>query len=412
MNPKLIYIFIALLAFLLVIRVAVYFFTVENYSEGKNISFEARISGNPDLSGRGQRVSLIMPNNQRISTLFSHMPIISYGDVVRVEGRVEYFVADNGNKVAIMNFPKFEIIEKGQNSLQYIIREKIISIFESSLGPKESALILGITFGIKREMSEDFNLDLQKTGLMHVIAASGMNITMVGGFMLGLFSVLVRRQIALVFSIISILLYALLAGMEASIVRASIMGIIVFSAQVLGRQSIAFVSLFFAAFIMLFISPSLLGDVGFQLSFLATAGLVYLRPVFIASNRIKTLINKSVVGEDLVTTLTAQISTLPILLLNFGSFSVVSILVNTLVLWTVPIIMIVGGISALIGLLMPQLGGLISYVSIPFLYFFIKVIEFFGEFGGSISIKSLPTLIIAGYYLILFSIIIYLNKHK
>ena len=214
----------------------------------------------------------------------------------------------------------------------------------------------------------------------------------------------------MILSDLGILFYAFLAGFEPSIVRAAIMGILVFMAQLTGRQNSAFLGLFSAGFIMLFVNPSLIFDIGFQLSFMATLGLIYIRPIFFRKKNLKKLIEKSVVGEDVATTISAQIATLPILLANFGSFSFSSILVNALVLWTVPVIMIIGGISALLGLIFAPIGQILAYISIPFLLYFETVVDFFGARSSQLTIDHLPLTIFFGYYLILFSIILRLRK--
>jgi competence protein ComEC len=354
-----------------------------------------------------------MPNYQRVVVRFKIIPVISYGDMINVQGKLDYFTVENGDRIAYMSYPKFQIVEKGTDSnLILRFREKIIYFFDSNLPQSWAALMLGIVFGIKEEMPKSFYLDLQKTGLMHVIAASGMNITMLGGFLSSGLILFFRRQVALALTITGIIIYAVLAGLEPSIVRAAIMGILVFLAQLTGRQNSAFLALFLAGFIMLFRSPNLILDIGFQLSFLATFGLIYLRPLFTLIPRIKNALEKTVVGEDLVTTLTAQIMTLPILLANFGSYSLISIPVNAIILWTVPILMIIGGISVFVGIIIEPFGRLILYLSVPFLLYFTKIVEFFSTFGGQIELKSLPFIFICGYYLVIFSLILFIRNRK
>ncbi len=413
MNSKLVFLVLAFLSILLAIRLVTYFASINYYADDQVITFETQLQSQPKISARGQRVSLILPNSQRITVLLTLNPLLSYGDKIKIEGKVEYFQVENGNQIASMNYPQFRVLKKGtETNLMYKVRENIINFFNSSFNPRYSSLMLGIVFGIKQEMDSQFYLDLQKVGLLHVIAASGMNITMVGGFFLGLFSLIFKRQLAIILSILGILLYAFMAGFEPSIVRASIMGILVFSAQLIGRQSSGFLGLFGAAFVMLFLNPSLVFDIGFQLSFMATLGLIYLRPIFFLNKKIKKVIKKSIIGEDLVTTTTAQLFTLPILLVNFGSYSLVSILVNGLVLWTVPILMAIGGLASILGLIIEPIGRALSYLSLPFLLYFEKIAELFSGFGGQFELKNLPVLIIFGYYCLLISIILFFRRKE
>lgn len=398
------------LALILFVRLISFSLGVEKYKSGTIITWETQLLTEPKLSTRGQKFSVFMPNSERVSVTTKLLPVFTYGDKLRIKGKVQYFEAESGKEIVFMTYPEVKIVEPSENNMLYSLRESIIEFFNSALPAKEAALILGITFGIKEEMPASFEADLQKAGLMHVIAASGMNITMLGGFLVVVFGTFLKRQTALLASILGIIFYAALAGFEPSIVRAAVMGILVFSAGILGRQSTAFVTLFLAGFTMLMINPSLIYDIGFQLSFMATAGLVYLRPIFLINPRLNSGIERSVLGEDLITTLTAQLATLPILLVNFGSYSPWSILVNAIVLWTVPFIMIVGGVAGVIGLIIEPIGRIISYLSMPFLLYFIKITEFFGSLEAQITINSIPFMVIGGYYLILLSIIIWLRN--
>ena len=220
-----------------------------------------------------------------------------------------------------------------------------------------------------------------------------MNVTLIGGFISTGLAFFLKRQIALGVSILAIIFYAVLAGLEASIIRASIMGILVFSSQIMGRQSLAANGLFLAGFVMLFISPILISDIGFQLSFASTLGILSIKP--------------------LPTTIAAQIATLPILLANFGTYSIYSILVNGLVLWTVPILMMVGGAGAIAGLILEPAGQLLIYLCYPLLLYFETIVNFFGKMGGIITIQTLSWQFIIGYYCLLGSgLIIFRKTHS
>jgi len=413
MSPRLVLIILFILFLILTIRIFSFYKSVYEYPEGSVIAWQTKVMTAPKLKMNGQQVTLNMPNHQRVIVRFGLNPLLSYGDRINLKGEVSYFTTEKGDRIAFMSYPDFDLLEKGsENNLILKFREEIINFFNSSLPLTYSALMLGIVFGIKEEMPPDFYLDLQRTGLMHVIAASGMNITMLGGFLSAGLILFFRRQVAIYLSVIGIIIYAVMAGMEPSIVRAAIMGILVFLAQLTGRQSSAFLMLFLAGFIMLMRSPNLIFDIGFQLSFLATFGLIYLRPIFSYIPKIKNAFKKTVIWEDLTTTLTAQVMTLPILLFNFGNYSFVSIPVNAIVLWSVPFLMIIGGASAIISIIFEPFGRLILYLSVPLLLYFTKIVEVFGNFPGQVEIKSLPFVFILGYYLIILGIIFFLRSRK
>ena len=358
--------------------------------DGQELSFETAILSQTQVFGSRQ-VFTANYKNQKVRITTSRFPELIYGDFVRIYGRIS-----NLNNRVLMYFPKIEQLENDTGLLGKslkivnVLREKLISLFSTTLPSPSSSLLMGIIFGIKEQMPKDFSDSLKTTGVFHVIAASGMNVTLVGGFISAFFAFFLKRQIAIALSILGIIFYAVLAGLEASIIRASIMGIIVFCAQILGRQALAVNGLFLAGFAMIFIDPTLISDIGFQLSFAATAGILFIKKA--------------------PSTIAAQLATLPILLANFGTYSIYSVLVNGLVLWTVPILMAIGGIGALLGLILEPLGQLLIYLCYPLLIYFEAVVNFFGKIGGVINVQSIPWQFIIGYYCLLMSILIIFKK--
>jgi len=399
MNSKL------LILLLLILGLRFYSFYSHQYQfkDGERVDFQAIILSQPQAVG-SQRSFTANLKNQKIRITTDGSVEVNYGDSVRISGKIS-----NRGKGLLMYFPKLEVVDSSSNILQSglgsinILREKLISLFSGTLAVPFSSLMLGIIFGIKEQMPKDFSNNLRIVGVFHVIAASGMNVTLVGGFISAFFVMFFKRQAAIGLSILAIIFYALLAGLEPSIVRASIMGILVFSAQILGRQTLAVNSLFLAGFGMLFLDPSVISDVGFQLSFSAALGILYLKPVFG---------QKEGIISELLTTVAAQISTLPILLANFGTYSIYSVLVNGLVLWTVPILMMVGGAGAILGLILMPLGQIFIYLCYPLLLYFASVVNIFGNIGGVLIVQSFPWQFAAGYYCLLVSVLLLMYKQE
>ena len=392
---------------MLILAVRFYFFYDNQHqlANGQQISFETTILSQPQVVGNRQ-VFTANYQNQKIRITTGRFPEMNYGDFVRIIGQIS-----NKNNRVLMYSPKIEAINNSSNILQSglrrinIFRQKLITLFSKTLPSPSSSLLLGIIFGIKEQMPKDFSNNLKTSGVFHVIAASGMNVTLIGGFISTFFAFFLKRQIAIGLSILGIMFYAVLAGLEPSIIRASIMGILVFSAQILGRQTLAINGLFLAGFTMLLVDPTLISDIGFQLSFVATLGLVLIP-------KIKAIGKIWVIGEGVNTTIAAQIATLPILLANFGTYSLYSILVNGLLLWTVPILMIIGGIGAILGLILMPLGQLLIYLCYPLLLYFETIVNIFGKIGGAITIESLSWQFILGYYCLLSSVLLILRKKE
>lgn len=372
-------------------------------TDGQEINFETAILSQPQVIG-SQQIFTANYKKQKIRVVVSRFPEINYGDFVGISGKIS-----NKNHRALMYFPKIETVNNSSGILQSglksinTFRQKLISLFSKTLPSPSSSLLLGIIFGIKEQMPKFFSDNLRTTGVFHVIAASGMNVTLVGGFISAFFVIFLKRQIAIGLSILGIIFYAILAGLEASIIRASIMGILVFSSQIMGRQNLAVNSLFLAGFGMLCVDPLLISDVGFQLSFAATCGILYIKPLF--GKRSKIL-------SEVLTTIAAQIATLPILLANFGTYSIYSILVNGLVLWTVPILMMIGGLGAIFSFIIAPLGQVLIYLCYPLLLYFETVVNIFGTIGGVLTIESFSWQFMAGYYCLLTSVLVFSKRKK
>lgn len=384
-----------------------YFFyqTQTQFTDGQKLNFETTILSQPQAVG-SQQAFIANYKNKKIKIISGRFPELNYGDFVRISGEIS-----NKNSRVIIYFPKIKIVNNSSNVLQSglqvinLFRQKLIILFSETLPSPSSSLLLGIIFGIKEQMPKDFSDNLKSSGVFHVIAASGMNVTLIAGFISTFFAFFLKRQIAIGLSILGIIFYAILAGLEPSIIRASIMGIIVFSAQILGRQALAVNGLFLAGFVMLFIDPTLLSDIGFQLSFTATLGLIIVP-------KIKKIGKIWVIGDDVNTTIAAQIATLPILLANFGTYSIYSILVNGLVLWTVPILMVIGGLGTILSFILAPLGQLLIYLSYPLLLYFEAIVNIFGKIGGVLTIKNFPWQFTAGYYCLLVCLLIFFQRKK
>ncbi len=192
----------------------------------------------------------------------------------------------------------------------------------------------------------------------------------------------------LVFGLTTILLFALMVGLSATVVRASIMVALVIIARAIGRPYAALRALSCAGLIMILHNPYLIVfDPGFQLSFLATLGLVLLSEPF---EKRLTLVPEMLRGV-LSTTLATQLFVLPLLLFSMGSLSVVSILANVLVLPLVPPAMLLTFLTGLVGSLVPALGVPVGFFAHIVLTYIIKVAEAFSHVPfASVGIPVFP----------------------
>ena len=396
--------FLILLLTLLSVRLFIFYLTRPNYTNGEVVAIETTLLGEPNFTNNYQTFWVQAAGGQSIFVKTNALPAFLYGDSLLISGNLTIRLL-NKNNLYTLNYPKISLDNTHKNLFLAVIsfiRQKVTTLFQHSLPANLSSLMLGIVFGIKGDFSKNFLNSLRISGVMHVIAASGMNVTLVGGFVYYSFSQVLKRQKAIVVSVLVILFYAFLAGLQASIIRASIMAIIAFSAESLGKQKFSQYALFLTAFIMLFIWPKFLQDIGFQLSFVSTLGILTI-PRFLS-------FGKNPFAQDFVTTVSAQIATFPIIASSFGIYSLWSVLVNTLVLWTVPILMIVGGLASIISFIYDPFARFILYLCIPLLAYFEEIVVFFSGFGGKAVFSDFPWQFFASYYLIVISLIILFSQ--
>lgn len=305
-----------------------------------------------------------------------------------------------------INPPKIESLSKNvirETTIFTQIKENTRKQYLTVLNRDQADLLMGIVFG------EDISFEAKKkfiaTGVIHVVAASGMNVSMLTAILLAFLAAFLKRQYALGLTSLIIIFYAGLADFQPSIVRAAIMALFALGAQILGRQNTSIYALFLAAFFMVFIHPGVITSISFQLSFTSTLGIILIDPI------LKSGFLKSAFFDDFRTTLAAQIATTPFLLFLFGTYSAIAIFVNILVLWTIPPLMLLGMMSAILGFVMPIIASIVIYLSMPLLSYFIYIVEIAGSYITSISLK-IPITIVIGYYLILLAVIIKLSGKK
>lgn len=350
------YVFWIFLILLIFVRVVT---TRPVYSDGDKIRISAKVSSEPIRYDTSQRLILV-----GLKTYLPNYPEISYGDKVVVEGIVE-----DGK----LNNPILIDLEQTTGIL-YKTRNNIIKIYQKSLPEPHASLLAGLTLGSKAGLPAGFWETLKKTGTAHVVVASGMNVTLVASFLIGILVILLPRRKAIPLALAGVWIYSLLSGFDAPIVRAAIMGSVTFVAQALGRLQAASRALFLSAALMLIIKPDWVTDLGFILSFVATASLM------LFERKIASLIRfiPGIFREGLSTSLAAQIGVAPILFATFGQFNLLSPIINALVLWTIAPITIIGGIGGIIGLVSMTVGKVIIYLSFPLTMWFVWIVGAFG----------------------------------
>lgn len=358
-----------------------------NFVFDVDTSFTSIICKDPQMDYDKQKIVVCVDNNKIIVST-NVFPEYDYGDKIQIKGKIKkpgmiesfdyegYLLKDG--ITAYMSFPQIKLIEKDQGN---ILMSTILSFkkrmrgeIEKQLTLDKEAILEATILGDTMKMSDDLKQKLSLSGLSHAIAISGAHIVLFAGIIMELlFLIGFWKREALIISIFFIFFYVVFVGAPASALRSGFMIGLIYFAQILERNTSNLRILFLAGLIILFFNPLLLKyDLGFQLSFLATLGIIVTGPIFnywLKDIRIKWL------REVLSMTISAQIFVLPILVLNFGYFSLISLISNILVFAVLPFIMILGIAFPLFGLFSSFLSWLLAIVLSVFLSYLILIID-------------------------------------
>ncbi|HLV45163.1 MAG TPA: ComEC/Rec2 family competence protein [Aggregatilineales bacterium] len=346
-----------------------------------------------------------------------------YGDRVRVFGKPETppedddfsyraYLARQG-VYSMVRFARVEPTgERGGSPLRGALigfRERAHETITRLLPDPQASLLSGILLGIESGISDDVREAFNATGATHVIAISGSNLVILAGVLQTLAARIIKRPgwVAAI-TIAGITGYAVFVGGDAAVTRAAIMTSLALVAVQLGRQTYGLASLGFAAILMTGINPLTLWDVGFQLSFLATLGLVlYVEPLQGWLERaLQRIFSKetarrilAATSDAFIVTLAAQITTTPIMAYAFGRFSLASLPVNLLIVPAQTGLMILGGLGVLAALVWWPLGQVLAWGSWLFLSWTIGVVRLFARLPhASLSVEGIPPLAVWAVY--------------
>jgi competence protein ComEC len=239
--------------------------------------------------------------------------------------------------------------------------------------------------GEKHALPQTILDDFKQAGVIHLVVLSGYNIALVSQFFIKIFSflpILYRTSMGGV----AIILFVLMTGGGASVIRAAVMALIALLGIATGRTYDAGRALFVAGFLMLLENPNvLIFDPSFQLSFLATLGLIYLTPLISARlARLRLVWLRELLSQTLAT----QIAVLPLLIYMSGSVSLLSIPANIMILPTVPFAMMGSFVSGLLGFIGQTIALPFSLATSAFLSYSIFTAKFFA--GLPFSAVTVP----------------------
>ncbi len=344
---------------------------IESLSAVPRVDAPMQIISPPDYRETNTKV-IVKYNEARILVTLPKGVQVKYGDILQVAGDFiipQPFETDTGRifdysgylaKERVffeIRYPKYTFLSEGKASpvlkTLYKIKEYIRSTIIDSHAKDEQGLLLGILIGERGGISKELQDSFIKTGTIHIVALSGYNVTIISEAIAYVLIPLLGVTFGIVGGAIAVVLFAIMTGLGATIVRATIMGLLAYLSRMTGKEFDIGRALLIAGSIMILSNPWILVfDVSFQLSFIATVGLVYITPlVALWFKWIKNKGLKEIVSATIATNLTV----LPFVAYKMGIVSLVSIPANILIAPLVPLSMLFGALSIFIFMIFPVL---------------------------------------------------------
>jgi competence protein ComEC len=356
---------------------------------------------------------------EKILLVVRRYPEFEYGDKVRVFGKLtlpKNFEETNGRTFdyvsylekdgifSEMNFPNVEIVARGEGnkivSSLLVIKHAFLDGVSRVVPEPEASLLGGLLVGAKHSLGKELETDFRTAGVVHIIVLSGYNITLVAYFFMSLFSFFPPR-LRVASGALSIFLFTIMTGAGAATVRASLMAGLIIFARATGRTADILHLLFIAGFFMVLWNPHiLLHDPSFQLSFLATLGLLLLSEKI--STHLEFIPKKFLLREIASATLATQIFVLPLLLYQTGQLSLVALPANLFILSAIPGAMLFGfltGLSSFASIGIASLFGFITYI---FLAYILGAVNFFSHLPfAAVAVPKFSVWVLLGAYALL-----------
>lgn len=359
------------------------------------------------------------PISSRLLVKTGFYPEYNYGDEIKMTGTLqvpENFQSDNGR---IFNYRMYlakekifytiskPAIELLGNSRGLWLKEKLFVVKQAFLGKvdsvlpePQSALAGGLVLGVKQSLGKELESKFRTAGLIHIVVLSGYNVTIIAESFMKALSFL-PKHVSTFCGAIGIVFFAIITGGTATVIRSSIMALILLLGRSIGREYDAFRALFVAGFFMVLHNPHiLLYDPSFQLSFLATLGLMLVVPFI--EKYFMWAPEKFGLRSIFTSTIATQIFVLPYLMYQIGDLSIIGLVVNILVLPIIPLTMLCVFLTGMTGFVFVPLSQLFSFLSYFLLAYEIQMVEVFAALPfASFSVNAFPlwvVFVLYGFY--------------
>ncbi|MEX2553103.1 MAG: ComEC/Rec2 family competence protein [Actinomycetota bacterium] len=313
--------------------------------DGRVVQLEGRLASDPQPVGRSWVFTLSSIVDESGQELAGRLAVRSYrtasqaalGDLVLAEVKIgsldpedlfDRAQARRGISAEASLLSPVRVVARSESPLveaSNFFRERMRSGAAAALSRNRAALLLGLTIGDDRALSERVREDFRASGLSHLTAVSGANVAIVLGALAALLGLLkASRRLKTSLGFAAIVFFAVITRWEPSVLRASVMAAIALGAFLFGRKSNSIHVLGVALFGLLIFDPLMLWSVGFQLSFAATAGILLGREPLL--DRLRSI--PRLIAEPLAIGLSAQAAVFPLIAVHFGKISIASVPAN------------------------------------------------------------------------------------
>jgi len=293
------------------------------------------------------------------------------------------------------------------------LRSKILNVHKNHLNSPNIEILGGIVFGDDAvSPPEHIKSSFINSGLLHILAASGMNVAFIWGFWFFLMRKLkIDYKTTLISGIILIVLYTLMTGLGASVVRASLMLTFVLIGKLIDRDTHSVSLLSFVALLMLLYNPTYLNDIGFQMSFLATLGILTMGQTI--QTKLQDIKLPEIIKGDITIPIVAQSWVAPTQMFYFNTFAPYSILANIAIIPFLCIISFGGFLSSILAIFYPltkYLCQMLDFILNLFITIIVNISNFFSSIPHSLITTQKPTILAIILYYVLLGLITYAIK--
>jgi competence protein ComEC len=380
---------------------------------GQKVTVEAQATSDAVYSAKSQieftasKAQMLDPQRKPLLGSFKisgfGVSMVYRGDNVRISGKLYPMRGSNQARIAYAQLSRLSVDNSRLNDLT----RRFDAGMQSALPEPQASFGLGLLIGQRTNLPQDVTVALTAVGLVHIVAVSGYNLTIlvrgVSRLKLG------SKYQKLAISLALITTFVLITGFSASIVRAALVSILSLWAWYYGRHIKPVVLIAFAAAVTGLWNPFYVwGDLGWYLSFLAFFGVLVIAPVITAKlfSRQPKLLTLVVVE-----TLSAEIMTLPLILMTFSQLSLVALLANALVVPMVPLAMLLAAVAGTAGAIAPQIAGWLALPARLLLTYMLDVVHILSSIPSVLVHRSINTAYMIAIYALI-ALMLFAARHK